>query len=34
VVNDFLADDGLRRGNLTYAAAPGIHAFLSETAGC
>lgn len=34
VVNDFLADDGLRRGNLTYAAAPGIHAFLSIAAGC
>lgn len=34
VVNDFLADDGLRRGNLTYAAAPGIHAFLKDVAGC
>lgn len=34
VVNDFLADDGLRRGNLVYAAAPGIDGFLREVAGC
>lgn len=34
VVNDFLADDGLRRGNVTYAAAPGIHEFLRSVAGC
>ncbi len=34
VVNDFLAHDGLRRGNLTYAAAPGIDAFLRQVAGC